>query len=80
MVDAPALAPKQDLDPTVSVPGPCLRDLDDPLPQGPGVLAMRTTPMRGPAEANDPAGPPLAHPIDLLEDGHPLPHLGWLQN
>ena len=58
MVGAPALAPKQDLDPPVSVPDPCLRDLDDPLPQGPIVLAMRTIPLRGPVEANDPAGPP----------------------
>ena len=32
MIDAPALAPKQNLDPTISVPNSRLRDLDDPPP------------------------------------------------
>ena len=29
VIDAPALAPQQDLDPAVPVPDPALRDLDD---------------------------------------------------
>jgi hypothetical protein len=45
MIDAQALAPKQDLNPPISVPDPSLRDLDDPPPQGPVVLAVRAIPV-----------------------------------
>ena len=46
MVDAPALAPKQDLNPPVPVPNPRLRDLPNPQPEGPVVSAVRAIPMR----------------------------------
>jgi len=46
MIDAPALASKQNMDPAISVANPCLRDLPDPQPQGPVISAMRAIPMR----------------------------------
>lgn len=46
MIDAPALAPKQDLNTPISVPNPRLRDLFDPQPQHPVVSALRAIPMR----------------------------------
>jgi len=46
MIDAPTLAPKQDMDSPIAVPNPRLRDLHDPQPQGPVVSAMRAIPMR----------------------------------
>lgn len=80
MVDAPALALKQDMNTPGSVPDPVFVDLDDRHPQGPVVFAMRSVPAGGLAEPDYPAGPPFAHPIDRLETLGPFPYLGCLQN
>jgi len=78
MVDAPALAPKQDMNPPISVANPRLPDLPNPHPQGPVVPSPRTVSVGRTPDPDDLAGPPLAHPIGLLEMLCAFPTLGWL--
>jgi len=53
VIDALALASKQDLNPAVSAPNPCLSDLPDPHSQGSVGLPVRAIPM----ERAPPMGP-----------------------
>jgi hypothetical protein len=80
MIDAPALAPKQNLNPTISISNPRLRDLSDPQPQGSVVLAVRKVTMGRAPNPNNLASSSLADPIGLFEMLHAVTLLGWLQN
>ena len=76
VIDAPALAPKQDLNPTISVPNPCLRDLPDPHPQGPVVFPVRTVPMGRTARSRQPRTPAARSPNRPPRDAPPVPVSG----